>query len=279
MPCNYKSYVKLKGVFPITEVPVPCGRCMYCRIQRSQSWAIRISHEMQTSGNRGVFLTLTYDDEHVPPNGSLVKSDFQKYIKRIRKAGLKFKYYGVGEYGETTHRPHYHAILIGVHYGCHLTHQILTDKWDLGFIKIGDVKSASIYYVTNYICNKWIGDASIDSDNTVLSHSGSSEPLEEAFQVVSQGLGKDFALNHLTVDKTERVMYYKGKKVPLLPYYAKKIEDVQRGSVLKMIMSDIEYLESEEVKKYGLHAIGEQWQRNKKRPVMVDDFINASTEP
>ena len=62
-----------------------------------------------------IFLTLTYDDDHLPPNGSLVKSDLQKFFKRLRKnSGKKMAYFACGEYGEQTARCHYHVILFGL---------------------------------------------------------------------------------------------------------------------------------------------------------------------
>ena len=66
------------------------------------------------------FLTLTYADEHLPPNGSLVVADLQKFIKRLRKHyakrnnGIKLRYYACGEYGDRYGRPHYHAIICGL---------------------------------------------------------------------------------------------------------------------------------------------------------------------
>lgn len=74
----------------------------------------RLHHEMHTQTMPGWFLTLTYDEKHVPraPGGlSLRFYDIQLFCKRLRKAKYKLKYIIVGEYGTTTHRPHYHAIL------------------------------------------------------------------------------------------------------------------------------------------------------------------------
>ena len=45
----------------------------------------------------------------------LKKSDFQKFIKRLRK-DYDIKYFACGEYGDKTLRPHFHAILFGVNF-------------------------------------------------------------------------------------------------------------------------------------------------------------------
>lgn len=60
------------------------------------------------------FLTLTYDDDHCPRNGSLVPRDLKLFTMRLRTARGPFRYFSVGEYGDITQRPHYHAILFGV---------------------------------------------------------------------------------------------------------------------------------------------------------------------
>lgn len=46
-----------------------------------------------------IFLTLTYDNNHIPYNYSLNRRYVQLYLKRLRKTGLKFKYLCAGEYG------------------------------------------------------------------------------------------------------------------------------------------------------------------------------------
>ena len=51
---------------------------------------MRVIHEL-AGYKDAVFLTLTYADEHLPPNGSLVVADLQKFIKRLRKHYAKKK--------------------------------------------------------------------------------------------------------------------------------------------------------------------------------------------
>lgn len=47
------------------SILIPCGRCLGCRLDYSRSWADRMMLELETSGS-AVFLTLTYDQDHVP---------------------------------------------------------------------------------------------------------------------------------------------------------------------------------------------------------------------
>ena len=90
-----------------------CGVCVSCRIERREQWAARILLECMLHSNN-VFVTLTYDEEHRPEDGSVSKRELQLFLKRFRKVHAPFRYFAVGEYGERTRRPHYHAILFGV---------------------------------------------------------------------------------------------------------------------------------------------------------------------
>ena len=63
---------------------VPCGKCLACRIAKRTEWAMRMLHELSDYDD-AVFVTLTYDEDHIPSNHSLKKSDLQKWFKRVRK--------------------------------------------------------------------------------------------------------------------------------------------------------------------------------------------------
>lgn len=93
-------------------IQVPCGQCLECRIQQTRMWADRCVLEAKQYTDN-YFVTLTYDDLHVPFNGSLDKRDYQLFLKRLRRKfpGVTIRYMCSGEYGDTTMRPHYHLIL------------------------------------------------------------------------------------------------------------------------------------------------------------------------
>ncbi len=63
--------------------PFPCGQCMPCRINRSRVWQHRIELEM-LDHPWSSFVTLTYNDECMPKDGSLKLTDLQGFIKRLR---------------------------------------------------------------------------------------------------------------------------------------------------------------------------------------------------
>lgn len=98
-----------------TDLPMnlPCGKCIGCRIQRAQEWGTRVMNELKAAGP-SAFVTLTYDDEHLPPGGTLVPNDLKLFWLRLRRKHDKpFRYFACGEYGDKTNRPHYHAVVFG----------------------------------------------------------------------------------------------------------------------------------------------------------------------
>ena len=131
----------------------PCLQCMPCRMNRRRVWKHRIWLEAMKH-ERNSFVTLTYDDEHLPAGGTLVPRDFQLFIKRLRfclSDVVPFRYYGVGEYGDTSWRPHYHAALFGV--GPELA-QVVNKVWGLGHTMSGDLSLASAEYIAGYVTKK-----------------------------------------------------------------------------------------------------------------------------
>lgn len=154
-------------------VSVPCGQCIGCRLERSRQWAIRCVHESKMH-ERNCYITLTYNDDNIPLDGSLVKSDYQKFMKRLRtNTGLKVRYYQCGEYGENFGRPHYHACLFGIDFGDKekwkvvngniiYTSEELSALWGLGFCSLGSVSFQSAAYVARYIMKKVTGPQAAD---------------------------------------------------------------------------------------------------------------------
>lgn len=169
-----------------TQSQRQCGQCWGCRLERSRMWAIRCMHELKLYEEKGLpsqFLTLTYDDNHLPNNSTLHKPDLQKFWKRLRKKH-KIRYYACGEYGEkcihcgqseykchcqvfkpSLGRPHYHAIVFGlpvhdktydsIHNGNTLYKSKEIQKiWQNGNVLIGSVTFDSCAYVARYIMKK-----------------------------------------------------------------------------------------------------------------------------
>lgn len=139
-------------------VPFPCGQCLPCRINKRRVWSTRLWLETMSHADNMPMIFLSYDEDHVPraEDGSLTlsKRDIQLYVKRLRKAGYKFRYYIAGEYGPQTHRPHYHALFFGV---SHLFAADFCSIWPNGFASAGyDTSQDAIQYVAGYVTKKII---------------------------------------------------------------------------------------------------------------------------
>lgn len=178
MPCYHplkamrtSSGVKvLPGDASIFNLQLPCGQCVGCRLERSRQWAMRCMHEASLHENN-CFLTLTYDDEHLPPGNSLNHRDFQLFMKRLRRnyPDDNIRYYMCGEYGENFGRPHFHVILFNFTFS-DLTlwkrtsaneviyrSKTLEKFWPYGYSSIGAVTFESAAYVARYVMKKVTG--------------------------------------------------------------------------------------------------------------------------
>ena len=105
---NYDKLIEFKLPF----IQVPCGQCLACRLQQTRQWADRCVLEAKKYKDN-YFITLTYDDAHLPPNASLRPKDLQLFMKRLRRhfEGVKIRFLACGEYGTKTMRPHYHVLV------------------------------------------------------------------------------------------------------------------------------------------------------------------------
>lgn len=101
------------------------------------------SHEVAT------FATLTFDQDHVPD--SLDRADFSAFAKRLRKALGPFRFFGSGEYGEQTGRPHFHALLFGVPESERAS---VNRAWGQGLITLDPITPARVAYVAGYTQKK-----------------------------------------------------------------------------------------------------------------------------
>lgn len=132
------------------DIEVPCGKCGFCCATKRSDWSFRLESELRAHSYSS-FVTLTYaNNELTFVNGvsQLVLEDLQKFFKRLRKHGYKFRYYACGEYGSHTYRPHYHIIFFGL-----IPEQELTRTWSKGLVHVGQVSPASIAYCCKYLIN------------------------------------------------------------------------------------------------------------------------------
>lgn len=148
------------------------------------------------------YVTLTYADEHLF-SPSLQYRDFKNFTRRVRREFGPFRFFMCGEYGDQDFRPHFHALLFGVHFG---DRQFFTTRgkstlfrsptlerlWPFGYSTIGDVSYESASYVARYICKKVTGGLSEDHYKRVDIRTGEVVELRPEFCVMSRrpGVGK-----------------------------------------------------------------------------------------
>lgn len=168
---------------------IPCGRCLECRLEYSRQWANRCMLEASVHPDNW-FITLTYDDEHLPLNSkgfpTLNKDEISIFIKNLRRyfdyhfKHNNIRFFGCGEYGETTARPHYHVLifnlpLMDLNYmftknnNAYFESLIVNKIWDKGFAVISDVSWDTCAYTARYVVKKAKGEtASVYSELDIV---------------------------------------------------------------------------------------------------------------
>lgn len=159
------TYTDIDGLF------IPCGKCEGCLLARSFQWSLRCVCETY-SHSESYFLTLTYDEEHLPEGRNLCRAHFQGFMKRLRWhfRGYKLKVFYCGEYGEKRNRPHYHAIIFGLPLSrenirlfplnvsrkgnTNYYSPILNKIWSYGNVTVGDCNCRTCAYVAQYTLKK-----------------------------------------------------------------------------------------------------------------------------
>lgn len=154
------------GVVVPAFVSIPCGKCPICRDVAMREYCCRAVCESQTSSSVPLFLTLTYNDDHLPDGANLCKRDVQLFFKRLRKhlekkhPDAKLRYIYCGEYGTYYGRPHYHAIVWNYPYEEELTPYVplsyqalptIEKCWNNGFVYVSDTNFGGIQYVMKYM--------------------------------------------------------------------------------------------------------------------------------
>lgn len=204
---------------------IPCRHCWACQLNYSAEWATRITKETEKSEHNW-YITLTYDDEHLPKaedivdsdgvkydynpqweEGTLYEEDMKRFIKTLRKHFERknhtaIKYFYCGEYGSETHRPHYHIILLNCPldidklYDCHVDgkffkahwkHTDIEKWWGQGIVDVAEVEWSCAAYVARYCSKK-------------LSYQRKEDYYEQGkipeFIRMSNGIGMDWYEEH-----------------------------------------------------------------------------------
>lgn len=189
---------------------LPCGKCAFCVKKQIDAWCLRLGHELEVSSS-AFFLTLTYNDEHLPPGGQLCKRDLQLFLKRLRKRNSGIRYFAVGEYGTEGNRPHYHAVIFNL-----LDLDLVTASWTdrdkkpIGFVSGSRATPGRIRYMVSYMA--------LPQD---VSHQ------EPPFRVMSRNPGIGFSYvqknKHFHRARSDSVVYVFDSPNAMPRYYKDKI--------------------------------------------------------
>lgn len=260
------------------QFPLPCGRCIGCKLERSRQWAVRLMHEAQLH-ERTCFVTLTYKDASLPNTAarlqsqraavrqyrcrtvkpsrtretrthvalpeaaSLSKNDLRKFTQALnshvrRTFGVGVRYFACGEYGDKTHRPHYHIAIYGEDFSGDRTHwktaesgstlwrsPRLASLWPHGDADIGDLTFESAAYIARYITKKITGTKA-QNHYKRTNKEGKEYWLEPEFNVMSRrpGLAKEWFLQFNKDVYPHDHVISRGYKAKPPRYYDKLLE-------------------------------------------------------
>lgn len=222
-------------------VRVPCGTCPGCLMERSQGWSLRCRHEAQC-WDYNVFVTLTYDDEHLPWHGSLNKLHVSKFVRAVRDkfTGVQcapgsesrpIRFFACGEYGSRTQRAHYHVLLFNVFFENRVKHgkdtyycPDLSSIWPYGSHLIGSLTPASAAYTAGYATKKVSGRLEREAAyEAVNPHTGEVVMRVPEFNLMSRrpGIGQ-YWYDRFKTDIRKGFLVMDGKEVPVPRYYENK---------------------------------------------------------
>jgi hypothetical protein len=229
-----------------THGPTKCGQCIECRLAYSREWAIRITHEQQMH-KVSCMLNLTYNDDWLPDHGQLFKVDLQRFFKRMRKAGYKFRYVASGEYGDVSRRPHFHIALFGLDFSHDrsrfgssngdftFTSATVSKLWTKGNHLIGSLNFESAAYIARYILKKIKG---LQKPDPLYVDDSTGEVVlpNPEFLIMSKGIGRSWFRDFFMSDVFPHasVITTQGSKAPVPRFYKTLLKEVGSDLALDM---------------------------------------------
>lgn len=244
-----------KAVHPYEVIKIPCGQCIGCRLDRSRDWALRCVHEASLYNNN-CFITLTFDEEHMNKTGTLVDSDFQKFMKRLRAKyqGLDMingkypiRFFHVGEYGELNSRAHHHACIFNFDFldkelwkvrdGVRLYRsESLEQLWPFGFSAIGDVTFQSAAYCARYCMKKVSGKNAKYHYQSVDTETGECFDIKPEYLTMSRrpGIAAEWFKKFSSDVYPKDFVTEQGKKIKPARYYDKVYEIMSPDNMKKI---------------------------------------------
>lgn len=233
------TFQRAKALNPDNPTFVACGQCIGCRLDKVDQAATRCMHEAKMWPTN-CFLSLTFDDEHLPEDYSVNIRTLQLFHKRLRKLlPQKIRTYGCGEYGDLNQRPHYHSLIFNADFhndrklykhtesGPLYTSPTLSKAWPFGFSTIGSVTYASAAYVAGYATKKIGGDRA--ASHYVRTHpiTGEIVQVEPEFAKGSTrpGIGYTWFVKYKSDVFPSDFVVVDGREKAVPAYYHRKLSE------------------------------------------------------
>lgn len=246
--CFKESEIKNRAY---KEIFLSCGQCIGCRINKAMEWAVRCQHESSLWKNN-CFLTLTYNEDNLRENKSLVKRDFQLFMKRLRSKykGIEsiiykgekvwpIRYFACGEYGELLERPHHHVCLFNFDFRDKRLWRIrngnryyisseVDELWTLGYHLLAAVTFDVVKYVAKYICKKITGSRADEHYTRLDNETGERMKMLPEYSCMSRrpGIGYFWFKRYFEDIYGKDFLTIEGKKYPAPKYYDGLFKDL-----------------------------------------------------
>lgn len=253
-PSGKRSIVFSKDAgYADLPVEVPCGRCMACRLDKSLMWSLRCIHEASLH-KENCFVTLTFDEEHHPHDGSIQKIHMQNFMKELRAAypEKRIRFFGCGEYGEKTDpaydtklgRPHYHIILFGHDFDDKqlfkqgdypiYTSAKLDSLWRKGFSTVAACTKETAAYTARYVCKKITGELADEHYRRTNRITGETNNVEPEFILMSRrpGIARNW-FEQYRRDTQKGFLRKEGKTFSVPKYYRKLMTETEEEIFLQ----------------------------------------------
>lgn len=201
---NYqrKDIVKLVDGHPclVKYVKIPCRKCPACQVRKASEWSTRLYFEA-TQHPFYYFTTLTYSDGFLPSDEDVAKRDLQLFLKRLRKnfGDQKLRYFAQFEYGDHTHRPHFHIVfflddlpddqltyLKTSNRHDYFTSDLVQRSWQKGFDETAFCKEPNgvFNYVSRYCCKKSGSDIGFHRQSMHLGSVASQNIIDGSYLLI-----------------------------------------------------------------------------------------------
>lgn len=257
--CNDGEVVFNKPKYHLKrKLKLACGQCIGCKLERARQRAVRCMHEAQMH-NENSFITLTYEEEHLPERNQLKHKDFQDFMKRLRKGNehKTIRYYMGGEYGEQNGRPHYHAGIFNHDFKDKLyfkktesgekiyTSKELEKLWPWGYSSVANVTMESMGYIARYCLKKMTGQNAEDHYKR-YDHIGEYQQIPEYNTMsLKPGLGATWLEKYKTDIYNFDYIITNGHKTRVPKYY-----DTIKGRENPQFMEKLKKEREKEAEKY-----------------------------